>query len=266
MTSMFYQTLKEPELIGKNIVIPDSSHKALYLSENGELFWYAGICSKDKEKVLFKGWPYYLKGKHTKDCENHIKGFFRVKSGCILLTGFLDHEYHNNKKYKQLNDYVVHMPVVNSCYFGISKRIETESSWHFEEDEKLSRAGFGPTYTELEYLVRIYAERLGICNMYNQSPKITRSMNNDNFCDITEIWIPPKFPYIALTDAGYDFSHVSLYGFYRHVGALLSMGPNTKALQIFKHKTFGAKIINRIKQMNDYFPFEVKVTRKVVFP
>lgn len=266
MLSDFYHALDSSEQIGKNIVIPDSSHKALYLSEHGELFCYSGIYGRDKNGVYFQSWPYYLWGKDTKSCEEYIKGFFMIRDGCILLTGFVDHDFYNGKRYKQLSNYVVRMPVANTCYFGIEKRIETNNSWYFEENEELSRACFGLTYCELEYLVKVYAERLGVCNEYMQYPRITRSMNSDNFCDITGIWIPPKFPYIAFNNSGYSFSHVSLYGFYRHIGVMLSMGSDTIASQIFEHKTFGNEIISRIKQIDDHFPFEIKVTREYIIP
>lgn len=202
---------------------------------------------------------------YTKLWETY-KRFFRIKDGCILLTGFVDHEFYNNERYKQLRNYIVRMPVANTCYFGIERRIKTKDSWYFEENEELSRACFGLTYSELEYVVKVYAKRLGICNEYLQYPQITRSMNNDNFCDITGIWIPPEFPYIAFNDSGYSFSHVSLYGFYRHIGVMLSTGSGTVASEIFEHKTFGNEIINRIKQIDDDFPFEIKVTREYVVP
>lgn len=266
MLSDFYQTLDSPEQIGKNIVIPDSSHEALYLSECGELFCYFGIYGKDKSQVSFERWPYYLKGKHTKNCEKYIKGFFRIQDGCILLTRFVDQEFYNDKRYKQLGNYIVRMPVANTCYFGIERRIETKNSWCFEENKELSRACFGLTYRELAHLVKIYSEKLGKCNEYVQYPRITRSMSSDNFCDITSIWIPPKFPYIAFDDSGYSFSHVSLYGFYRHIGVMLSMGSDTVASKILENKTFSNEIIGRIKQMYDYFPFAVKVTQEYVTP
>lgn len=93
MLAAFYQTLCYPELLGKNIVIPDTSSEALYLSERGELFCYTGIYSRDKSRVLFESWPYYLSGKHTGDCRKDIRGFFQIKNGCILLTGFVVFPY-----------------------------------------------------------------------------------------------------------------------------------------------------------------------------
>jgi hypothetical protein len=263
MLSELYQTIDSPEEQGKRIVLPDSSTKAIYLSQRGELFCYSGIYGRDKDKVSFHSWPYYLHGKHTTSCGKHMKGLFRIKNGCIMLTGFIDHEFYNNSRYKQLVNYIMRLPTVNNSYFGIEKRIETEGSWYFEENKELSRACFGLSYSELEFLVKVYAEKLGTYNSYAQYPRITRSLKNDNYCDITGSWIPAGFPYISFNDSGYAFAHVSLFGFYRHVGAMLSMG---KSSQIFEHETFGNEIINRIKHIDDFFPFELIVTREYVVP
>lgn len=81
---------------------------------------------------------------------------------------------------------------------------------------------------------------------------------------ITGIWIPPKFPYIAFNDSGYDFSHVSLFGFYRHIGALLSIR-HTPLTLIFKQDPNIEEIVRRVISINDYFPFERKVTREIVY-
>ncbi len=266
MLSELYQSIDSPEEQGKDIVLPDSSTKAIYLSQQGELFCYSGIYGRDKDKVFFHSWPYYLHGKHTTNCKKHIKGLFRIKNGCILLTGFVDHEFYSNSSYKQLTNYIMRLPTVNNSYFGIEKRIETGSSWYFEENKELSRACFGLSYSELKYLVKLYAERLGIYHSYFQYPRITRSMKNDNFCDISRMWIPAGFPYIAFNDSSCDFAHVSLFGFYRHVGALLSMGTSTVASQIFEHETFSNELINRIQHIDVHFPFEIIVTREYIVP
>ncbi|GIP34242.1 hypothetical protein [Paenibacillus sp. J2TS4] len=266
MLSGLYETIDSPEEQGENIVLPNSSSEAIYLSHGGELFCYSGIYCRDKNQVSFQSWPYYLRGRHTANCRKQMKGLFRVKNGCILLTGFVDHEYYSNSKYKQLKNYIMRLPGVNNSYFGIEKRIETGSSWYFEENKELSRASFGLSYSELECLVELYAKRLGINNSYFQYPRITRSLNNENFCDITGLWIPAGFPYIAFYESGYDFSHVSLFGFYRHIGAMLSMGKSTVASQIFKYETISNDMIQLIKHIDYYFPFEIVVTREHVFP
>ncbi len=271
MLRSFYQTLDLPEKTGKDIVLPDYPEpdypeQALYISEAGELFCYCGICSRDEKHVNFRNWPYYLNGKHTQNCKKEMIGLFRIKNGCILLTGFVDYKSYNKSNYKELKNHIIRFPQANTSYFGIEERIETDNLWDFKENEDLTRECFGLTYFELEYIVQIYAEKLGLCNQYSQYPRITRSMKNDNFCDITGQWIPSKFPYIAFTESGYVFSHVSLYGFYRHIGAMLSMGSNTLGSSLFEHKTFGNNILNRIKDFDNNFPFEIVVTREYVFP
>lgn len=91
-----YQQLDSNEQCGKDIVIPDFSNDAIYLSECGDLFCYVGAYSKDKDNT-FEGWPHYLAGKHSKDCKKYINGFFRIKDGCVLLSKFIDHEFYNEK-------------------------------------------------------------------------------------------------------------------------------------------------------------------------
>ena len=261
----FYQKLDVMEQLGKDIVIPDSSHEAIYLSERGELFCYTGIHDTGREGALVNSWPYYLVGKHSKDCKKHVHGFFRIKNGCVLLSKFIDQEFYSDIKYKSLKKYIIRFPVANSCYFGIEKIIESNNSWDFKENEDFTRACFGLTYNELSSLTKFYAEKLGAYNDYMQFPKITRSMKNDNFCDITGVWIPPTFPYIAFSNSGYDFSHVSLFGFYRHIGALLSTGWHSSVAQVFKKDNIMEEIVNKDMCIYDYFPFETKVTREIVY-
>ncbi len=196
---------------------------------------------------------------------SEIKAKFILIAGHIIcranIRKIVKSIFYSERKYKQLSSYIVRMPVANTCYFAIEKRIETNNSWYFEENEELSRSCFGLTYRELEYLVRVYAETFGKYNSYVQYPRITRSMNKDNFCDITGIWIPPKFPYITFASSEYSFSHVSLYGFYRHIGLLLSIDS-----AIVTSKIFDSEIIKIIMQINDYFTFGIKVTKEYVYP
>lgn len=219
---------------------------------------------EDKD-ILFHKWPYYLVGKHSKEFEKQIIGFFRIKNGSILLSEFLDHEYYNEYKYKLLDNYSVHYPVANSTYFGIKKRIETNDSWYFEENEKLTRACFGLTFDELSHLTEFYAKKFGIYNSYTQYPRVTRSMKNDNFCDFTGLWIPPKFPYITFNESGYHYSHVSLFGFYRHIGVLLSMGMHTPLARLFKGDAIIEDIITKVIGLDYYSPYEIKMTKEIFY-
>lgn len=205
-------------------------------------------------------------GKHTTNNSQYIRGLFRIKSGCILLTGFVDHEFYSRKSFKQLNDYIMRLPTVSDSYFGIEKRIKTEHSPHFEENIELSRECFGLSYSELKSLVKWYAQTLGTFNSYSQYPRLTRSTKKDNFCDITGMWIPAGFPYITFNDSGYDLSHVSLHGFYRHISTIFSMGTEAFVSEIFEDKSIHEDILNQVLQIDDDFPFEILVTREYIFP
>ncbi|UQZ83023.1 hypothetical protein SK3146_02183 [Paenibacillus konkukensis] len=260
MLAEFYKTIDASEELGENISIPDHG-PALYLSDSGALFCYMGIVGREEKGAHLNGWPYYLRGKSAKKSKQLIRGFYRLQAGCILLTNFLDHELYGKARFKRLENYIVSLPIASSCEFGIVKRINSEHSFFFEENKLMSRACFGLTYDELKQVVGIYAQRLGIFNDYVQYPRITRSMKKDNFCDITGLWIPPQFPYITFNGDGYIYSHVSLYGFYRHVDVLLSMGSNTMASKIFTHEILDIEALNHLQLIDDCSLMGVKVIR-----
>lgn len=54
MLSELYQTIDSPEELGKNIVLPEHSTEAVYLSQHGELFCYSGIYSREESKFSFE--------------------------------------------------------------------------------------------------------------------------------------------------------------------------------------------------------------------
>lgn len=264
MLAEFYKTIDASEELGENISIPEYG-PALYLSDRGVMFCYMGIVSREKSGAHLNGWPYYLHGKSAKKSKQLIKGFYRLQAGRILLTNFLDHELYGEAKFKRLENYIVSLPIANSCEFGIVNRINSEHLSYFEENKLMSRACFGLTYDELKQVVEIYAQRLGIFNDYGQYPRITRSMKKDNFCDITGLWIPPKFLYITFNGNGYTYSHVSLHGFYHHVNVLLSMGNNTLASKIFTHEIPDLEALNHLQLIEDCSFSGIKVIRDSFF-
>ena len=69
-----------------------------------------------------------------------------------------------------------------------------------DEDEDLTRKIFGLTYDELTELLDAYAKIMGTYRDFYTYPKLTRSIKNTNFCDMTELWIPKTFPYVAMID------------------------------------------------------------------
>lgn len=223
MLSQFYNNLQSDEKLGKDIVIPESHFGALYLSENGEAFCYIGVCETCEDRRDMLSWPYYMHGKHTRKYSTQMLGMYRLASGCILLSRFLDHELYAKKKFKHLDKYFVRLPQPANCYYGIIKSGDA-NEYEFEENEDLIRAVFGLTYQELGQLTESCARAFGVCNDWIQYPKITRSVNRSNYCDITGDWIPASFPYIAFSQSIYRYSHVSLCGFYHYIGVLLIHG------------------------------------------
>ena len=88
-----------------------------------------------------------------------------------------------------------------------------------EIEETLTQKIFGISYEDLSQLIYHFNNCFKITTQtyYNRYPSITRAIKNDNYCDITEMWIPAGFPYIAFSESGYYYSHISLYGFYQQV-------------------------------------------------
>ena len=215
---VLFEQYNTPEQFGSEVLIPDFL-PAIYVSDSDEVFCYTGIFINDiepRENSIYAP-PCNMRGKHSTDKRYaaRIKGFLRIVNGCIILDNYIDNQF-KEKKYKLINAYV-RLPDSADTYFGI------EAS---NEEDALTRAIFGLTYVELTSVLEGYAKLLGIHNMYVQFPKLTRSAQSENFCDITELWIPKHFPYITFDKNNYDFAHVSLWGFYRHVQLLMkrSMG------------------------------------------
>jgi hypothetical protein len=196
---------------------------AMYLSARGEFYCYMGICETDINRRELFSWPYFLHNKHIYTASKkliNMLGMYRLYNGCIKLSKFVDHELFQNMQWKQIKNYFVKLPTVNDCYFGIV-RCNDGTAESFKENPELTRACFGLTYYELSALTEIYSEILGEYNAYQHYPKITRSARSNNWCDLTDMWIPKGFPYVAFAASGGAYSHISLHGFYQHIGALL---------------------------------------------
>lgn len=258
-----YTNLEVPEVKGQDIVIPQTP--PIYLSEDGQCFAYLGVIVKDKEEQHLESWPFYLKGKNSKQIENDIQGFIRIKSGCLLWSMFLDKDFYASKSFKLLDKYVIKLPVSANIYYSVDERIEFGSSWEFEENEALTRECFGLTYDELMKLLSIYAEYFGVKNSYCSYPRLTRSTINHNFCDLTGVWIPPQFPYITFnSDSNYKFSHVSLFGFYKMINLLINTS-NNQHVNDFVNRIKDVEIYNKLKDIDDYFPFEIILMRQHIY-
>lgn len=258
-----YRRINQEGKQGKDTLIPN--RESLYLSEEGRCFAYMGIALKEKEKLPFGAWPYYLENIHSFQAKNKIKGFIKLKQGCLVLDNFVDWEYYSKSNYKKLDNFIVRLPVGGNIYFSVEERVKNGDTWDFVENEELTRDCFGLTYEELDKLLSIYSEFFGNTNVYYTHPRLTRSIKSDNFCDITNVWIPPQFPYITFNlDSNYEFSHVSLYGFYKIV-SLLMLTSNSEYVKKFIEKLKEEKLYDKVHGINDYFPFETILTREHVY-
>ena len=186
----------------------------VFVSERDEVFLYTGICLNDDiihHKNLERT-PYTMHGLHSTNrsiCDQ-IRNFYRISDGCIYLDNYVDSMFYKDKRYKQIKAGLA--LAVPSVDYGV--RVNGQ------DDIALTKAVFGLTASELYDLVNASKIVLSFTGDYSWFPRLTRSVNRDNYCDLTGSWIPAKFPYIAFAESGYDYSHVSLLGFYRLIQLL----------------------------------------------
>lgn len=200
-----------PKIEGNQITIPDH-FPAIYVSEDDEVYCFVGVLldGENRHSIDLHAQPYYMRGMHStaKKLGAKIKGFFRIAAGCIYLDNYVDNQYDAHKEYK-LIEASIQYPTAASTYYGVRGH------------EELTRKIFGLTCAELESVLEAYAKALGTYTPYIQYPRLTRSVRAQNYCDLTNLWIPKQFPYITFEESGFDFSHMSLWGFYRHLQLML---------------------------------------------
>lgn len=200
------------------IVIPDHFPK-VYEDEHGRTMVYLGAIVGDRMQMDIGCSPYWTHGKHSTDetVKETISGFYRLESGVIRKDNFLDEETIFSSKVAEKEEYV-DLPKGSSTYFGI------RNYGSHEENVVDTRQAFGLTHEELFDLLEVYGRLFGLGNAYRPYPRITRSNQCNNCCDLTHAWIPRGFPYITFDDSPCSFSHVSLGGFYEHMRLLLLHG------------------------------------------
>lgn len=249
MGTLFDYYPAEP-IMGKAVTI-GKVFPELFISETDNIFCYAGIClsndNSHREKLFTQ--PYYMQGKHSTDKEiaKEIKGFYRIKNGRISLDDYIDNGYYANHLYKKINC-GIKLPYLGNYYAILVNH---------EEDEKLTKEVFGLTHNEMIPLLEAYATIMGTKREYDIYPKLTKSPKAVNYCDISAAWIPEGFPYVAFEKSGYDFSHVSLWGFYRHIQLLMCHSIDSffsKALIEFGANKEALMRISNMKFLNPYKP------------
>lgn len=207
-----YEQIQEKEILCQEIVIPDS-FPAIYIDERDEVYCYHGVI--DQDRFLFSSSPYYLKGKSPRQIKDTIRGYFRIKNGQILQEKEYIDEYNsfnNNMKCKEIPAFL-HFPspqdMTYCVYYDQQKNLE----------DILTEKIFGLSYRDLAELLQQFNDifRIAQKDYFSRYPKITRSIKKDNECELSNLWIPSEFPYIAFGESSYLYSHVSLYGFYNHI-------------------------------------------------
>jgi hypothetical protein len=250
-----YEQYDCPELPGSEITI-DERFPAIYISERGEIFCYTGIKLRGEKRreVHLETHPYYLHGKHStaKESLKQIEGFFRIANGCIYLDDYVDNQY-SVIKYKHIERFICY-PAAAEIYYGIMSNPQ-------EEDEELTRAVFGLTCYELRMILEGYSRVLGISGPYIQYPRLTRSVRSANYCDLNDLWIPEQFPYIAFQESSYDFSHVSLWGFYRHLQLLMRGDASSPLGRVMMDNGVDKSILQTLLDIRELYGYTKKVIK-----
>lgn len=244
-------------LQGQDITI-SNGYANLFISERDDVFCYTGICLNE-ENALHRGlfaYPFYMDGKHSTDKKiaNKICKFYRIADGCIYLDEYVDGQFYGDRNYKKI-DIGFRLPSADT-YYGVLL--------NQEEDEDLTQAVFGLACYELEKLLEAYAKIFGTYNDYFQYPRLTRSPRATNFCDMTDVWIPEKFPYITFKESGQEFSHVSLWGFYRHIQLLTGCRLNTVVSKVLLQNGADEVLLKRVFRLGENCWHQEKVTKSIL--
>jgi hypothetical protein len=183
---------------GDQIPLEDWHEWNIAISEHGHAAVYLGYLREDRQ--LFA-----VSAAARSGIPRHQAQFVAVNRGCIDVSYF----YTGRTRYKVLKDCLVRWPSGADAYFGVLKPDSNE------EDTALTRQVFGATCSELNQFLGIFATVVdGYSSPSDRDPCTTFSKTRDNDCDLTGVWIPCKFPYIAFGPSEYFKGHVSLSGFY----------------------------------------------------
>lgn len=207
-----YEKVEEEEILCKKILLPEH-FPAIYIDEYDNIFCYYGIL--DNDRFLLESYPYWLRNKKPLEAKKHIRGYFRLENGLILVDKkFIDEKvlFSEQLKCKKISA-AIQLPGTNNNPYGVyyqkSKEIE----------EELNKKIFGISYNDLSELIYHFNNYFKMIpqTYYSRYPSITRAIQKGNYCDITETWIPAGFPYIAFSESGYYYLHISIYGFCQQV-------------------------------------------------
>ncbi len=233
---------------GKDITI-NTFMPEIFVSQNDNVFCYTGICTKENltPDSCFVH-PSYTVGKHSTDEEiiNKTQGFYRLINGHFIIDDYLDNGVARNLMYKRLSA-SIRFPSRSGAY-GVFVG-ETE-------DRELSRAVFGLCYDEVLALTESYAKALGSYTEFETIPALTRSLKTFRFCELTGVWIPAEFPYVAFDDMA-----VSLYGFYKHIKILTNCRSTSKVSLMLIEKGLDEYILEYLFDIEQFTGYHTRPSR-----
>ncbi len=257
MGALFDRYDVEP-IRGKDITI-NTLLPEVFVSDLDIVFYYPGICLNDfgRRSMTSFVYPYYMSGKHStdKNIAKEIKGFYRIIGGCVMLDRYMDDGAYSKCLFKKI-DCGVRFPCTDNYYAVFVNQ---------KEDAELTREIFGLTHQEITSLLEAYGKTMGTHPKHFSYPKLTKSSRNTNFCDLTDLWIPERFPYIAFTTNGCDFSHVSLWGFYRHIQLLTGYNANSVFSNALINAGVDQEILDKVFNMDIYNVYQEKITNRMFF-
>jgi hypothetical protein len=188
---------------GKDVDLSKWHGGEIAIDEGGRVHCIVGYRREDQPRDL----PYYSPcvALHDRDGKSSHR-FVELYRGTLQRTFFLRAE----SWYRLVDDYWLILPSGADSYFGVISRADRR------ENEPYTQAIFGGTFKEIEMVACALAPLAG--RSYHEMldlPRLTFSKTRDNRCDICNCLIPRAFPYLAFESAQYNWSHVSLHGFYR---------------------------------------------------
>lgn len=187
-------------------------HDSIAVSSSGEAFFYVGYRREDQPHDI----PYYAVSVAARDGRKEdSRRLVRFIGGTLTFDFFL----RAHETYQLIDDRFVALPSGADSYFGVLIKGSRA------EDENLTRQLFGATINELSAVAAAFGELTGrVSRSYSEAGRVTFSRSRNNDCDVSACLIPRNFPYLAFEQAQYDWSHISLYGFYRLLAFLCSGG------------------------------------------
>lgn len=256
--SNLYESITSDVKLGSEIHIDDRDD-LFFVSERNHVFCYTGIQFKNGRNVSISCIP---SPEYIYSEIDNISNFITIENGCLLFNTFINVGYYKEQLFKQINC-ILNLPSSISSYYSVENYIDENNGRKYEKNSEMTIEVFGLCYEELDALLNAYSKVVGSFSQYDRYPRITRSIKKDNFCNLTGLWIPKKFPYITFNAGNCDFSHVSLWGFYRYIGLLSCHDIKSVFCKALLNNGADNKVLLKIVNMHDYSSYNKIMYRDI---